>query len=65
MTEVKLRELFRRTHQCRLLEMPPAIHDAYDGAGSIWRGTPTISGYAATPPLEDATRMLPDMIMRG
>jgi proline iminopeptidase len=63
--EVDLEELFRRNHQCRLPEMPSVIRDAYANAGSVWRGTSSISDYVAEPPPEGAARMPPTMIMRG
>ncbi|KAL3801319.1 hypothetical protein ACHAW5_002234 [Stephanodiscus triporus] len=63
--EVAVEELFRRTHQCRLPEMPSAIRDAYANAGSVWRGTSAISDYVAEPPAEGASRMPSTMIMRG
>ena len=49
-TEAELEELFRETHRCRLPEMPRVLEDAYARAGSVWRGTSAISGYAASPP---------------
>jgi len=64
-TEAELAELFRKTHRCRLPEMPRVLEDAYARAGSVWRGTSAISGYAASPPPAGAARMPPAMIMRG
>ncbi len=45
--------------------MPHVLRDACASAGSVWRGTSTISGYAASPPPAGAARMPPAMIMRG
>lgn len=64
-TEAELEELFRETHRCRLPEMPRVLEDAYARAGSVWRGTSAISGYAASPPPAGAARMPPAMITRG
>lgn len=64
-TEEKLNELFRKTHQCRLPEMPKILGDAYANAGTVWRGTAAIADYVAQPPLEDAARMPSSLIMRG
>jgi pimeloyl-ACP methyl ester carboxylesterase len=58
-------ELFRETHQCRMPEMPDALKEAYDKAGTVWRGTTAISDYVATSPSEDAARMPICMVMRG
>ncbi len=64
-TEAELAELFRKTHRCRLPEMPRVLEDAYARAGSVWRGTSAISGYAASPPPAGAARMPPAVMMRG
>ena len=64
-TEAEMNELFRRTHQCRLPDMPKVLADAYANAGTVWRGTEAIADYVARPPPEDASRMPSSMIMRG
>jgi hypothetical protein len=58
-------ELFRETHQCRTPEMPDALKQAYDKAGTVWRGTAVISDYVAAPPSEDAATMPSCLVMRG
>ncbi|KAL7529014.1 hypothetical protein ACHAXR_004032 [Thalassiosira sp. AJA248-18] len=65
MTEAELNELFRKTHQCRLPEMPKILADAYASAGTVWRGTAAIADYVAERPPEDAARMPSSLIMRG
>ena len=65
-----INELFRITHQCRLPEMPPLLHEAYANAGSVWRGTSAIADYFAKPPptaSSSSTRkkMPSTLIMRG
>jgi proline iminopeptidase len=57
--------LFRETHQCRTLEMPEPLQQAYANAGTVWRGTSAIANYKATAPAEDASRMPSCMILRG
>lgn len=64
-SDAEMDELFRRTHQCRLPEMPPILADAYANAGSVWRGTEAIADYVAQPPPEDAARMPSSLILRG
>lgn len=58
-------EAFRREHQCRTEKMPQPLVDAYEQAGTVWRGTTAISNYTAQPPLPDAARMPSCMILRG
>lgn len=65
MTEAEIDELFRKTHQCRLPDMPDILADAYANAGTVWRGTEAIADYVAQPPPEDASRMPSSMIIRG
>jgi proline iminopeptidase len=65
-----INELFRITHQCRLPEMPPLLHEAYANAGSVWRGTSAIADYFAKPPPPTAStsirkKMPSTLIMRG
>eukprot|EP00547_Thalassionema_nitzschioides_P018679 CAMPEP_0194255428 /NCGR_PEP_ID=MMETSP0158-20130606/34369_1 /TAXON_ID=33649 /ORGANISM="Thalassionema nitzschioides, Strain L26-B" /LENGTH=328 /DNA_ID=CAMNT_0038993771 /DNA_START=8 /DNA_END=994 /DNA_ORIENTATION=+ len=64
-SDEELNNLFQKTHQCRLEEMPKILADAYANAGTVWRGTAAIADYAATPPKEDAARMPSSMILRG
>ena len=63
-----INELFRITHQCRLPEMPPLLHEAYANAGSVWRGTSAIADYFAKPPTASTSirkKMPSTLIMRG
>lgn len=64
-TPNELEESFRKTHQCRLPEMPPSLKDAYANAGTVWRGTEAISDYVAAPPPTEASRMPSSLILRG
>ncbi|KAL9188941.1 hypothetical protein ACHAXT_011431, partial [Thalassiosira profunda] len=64
-TDAELNDLFRINHQCRLPEMPKILADAYESAGTVWRGTDAIRDYVAEPPPEDAKRMPSTLIMRG
>ena len=64
-SEEEVNELFRVTHQCRLEEMPKILAEAYENAGTVWRGTEAISDYIAKPPPEDASRMPSTLVMRG
>lgn len=65
MSEPELNELFQKTHQCRLPEMPKCLADAYASAGTVWRGTEAIEDYVATPPPEEADSMPSALILRG
>ena len=58
-------ERFRIHHQCRTQEKPQPLIDAYDHAGTIWRGTDSIKGWEAKKPLEGSSRMPSAMIMVG
>jgi len=64
-SEEEVNELFRVTHQCRLEEMPKILAEAYENAGTVWRGTEAIADYIAKPPPEDASRMPSTLVMRG
>jgi proline iminopeptidase len=61
----ELEELFRKTHQCRLPEMPKRLAESYANAGNVWRGTGAISDYVAAKAPEDSSRMPSSLIMRG
>jgi pimeloyl-ACP methyl ester carboxylesterase len=56
---------FRREHQCRTVEVPKPLSDAYAHAGSVWRGTTAIANYVASPPREGSARMPSCMVLRG
>jgi pimeloyl-ACP methyl ester carboxylesterase len=58
-------ELFRETHQCRTVEMPQPLADAYTAAGTVWRGTTAIQDYSAQAPSGDATTMPSALVLRG
>ncbi|CAJ1967424.1 unnamed protein product [Cylindrotheca closterium] len=66
-TPLELGDLFRLNHQCRVgPDMPPILKEAYDNAGTVWRGTDAIQDYVATAPTSaDASRMPSTLIMRG
>ncbi|KAL3928769.1 MAG: hypothetical protein SGBAC_012504 [Bacillariaceae sp.] len=61
----ELGDLFRINHQCRMPEMPPILKEAYENAGTVWRGTEAIQDYVAEAPSEEASRMPSTLIMRG
>lgn len=65
MDDKDLAIVFRKEHQCRTEEMPRPLADAYEHAGTVWRGSGAISDYTAKPPLPDASRMPSCMILRG
>jgi proline iminopeptidase len=46
---VDIETKFRLEHQCRVDPMPKPLQDAYERAGSTWRGTTAIADYKATP----------------
>jgi proline iminopeptidase len=58
-------ERFRVAHQCRTMEPPKPLVDAYAHAGSVWRGTTAIANYVASPPREGSALMPSCMVMRG
>jgi proline iminopeptidase len=60
-------ELFEREHISRLPERPQALKDAYNHAGTVWRGTVAIANYVAMPPKTDssASPLPPAMVLRG
>lgn len=60
-----VRELFRRTHQCRLPEMPLLLRYSYARAGTIWSGMAAVSDYVARPPDGDHHDMPPALVLRG
>ena len=64
-----LAERFRLQNQCRIKEKPQPLIDAYNHAGTVWRGTDVISDWKAEGPrMEDhfkSKRMPSAMIMRG
>lgn len=64
-TGLELGELFRRTYQCRLPEMPGALADAYANPGTVWFGLDAIADYVAEPPPSNASRMPSSLILRG
>ena len=47
-SEEEVNELFRVTHQCRLEEMPKILAEAYENAGTVWRGAEAIADYSRT-----------------
>ena len=63
--ESTLGERFRIRHQCNTPEMPKPLVDAYNHAGTTFRGTAAISTYIAKPPSSNATRMASAMVLRG
>ncbi len=58
-------ERFRIQNQCRTNEKPQPLVDAYEHAGTVWRGTDVIRDYVAQPPQSGAARMPSAMVMRG
>jgi pimeloyl-ACP methyl ester carboxylesterase len=58
-------ERFEKEHICRMPEKPQVLKDAYDHAGTVWRGTAAIANYAATSPGESALPLPPAMVLRG
>jgi proline iminopeptidase len=58
-------ERFRQQNQCRTVDKPQSLIDAYNHAGTIWRGTDVIQEWKATKPMDDAKRMPSAMVMRG
>jgi pimeloyl-ACP methyl ester carboxylesterase len=58
-------ERFRLRHQCRTPEKPQPLVDAYNHAGTLWRGTTSIPDWKAIKPSDDASRMPSTMILRG
>lgn len=64
-------ELFRETHQCRTPgeALPGPLAEAYEKAGTVWRGTDAIKGYEAEGPDVEGKgkgRRSPSaMVMRG
>jgi len=63
--DTELNDLFRMNHQCRMPEMPDKLKEAYANAGTVWRGTDAIAGYAAESPQEDTKRMPSTLLLRG
>jgi len=63
--ESTLTERFRVEYQCRTLEKPKPLLDAYNHAGTVWRGTDSISDWEAVQPAADAARMPSAMVLRG
>jgi len=54
---------FKAEHECRLPERPKPLVDAYNHAGSVWRGSGAIAGWeldASAPKLS-----VPAMVLRG
>jgi len=60
-----LAERFRRQNQCRTVEKPQPLVDAYAHAGTEWRGTDVIKDYVAERPGSSAARMPSALVMRG
>jgi len=60
-----LAERFRENNQCRIKEKPQPLVNAYDHAGTIWRGTDVIKEWKAENPNDDASRMPSALILRG
>jgi len=58
-------DLFRETHQCRTVDMPQPLQDAYAKAGTVWRGTTAIPDYVAQAPSQSAATMPSCLVMRG
>jgi proline iminopeptidase len=58
-------ERFEKEHICRMPEKPQALKDAYEHAGTVWRGTAAIANYVATPPSDTALPLPPAMVQRG
>jgi len=62
-------DLFHCTHQCRTLEIPKPLEDAYANAGTVWSGTKCILDYIARPPIKqpnsDSKYMPSALILRG
>mmetsp|Transcript_16960 Transcript_16960/g.20713 ORF Transcript_16960/g.20713 Transcript_16960/m.20713 type:complete len:391 (-) Transcript_16960:94-1266(-) len=60
-----LAERFRLAAQCRVTEKPQPLVDAYENAGTIWRGTDVIKEWNAVKPKEGSKRMPSALSMRG
>lgn len=64
-----LAERFRLQNQCRIKDKPQPLIDAYNHAGTVWRGTDVISDWKAEGPrMEEhfkSKRMPSAMVMRG
>lgn len=63
--ESTVEERFQQEHICRTPEKPQALTDAYNHAGTAWRGTQAIADYVATPPSDSAGGLPPAMVVRG
>jgi proline iminopeptidase len=63
--ESTVEERFQQSHICRTPERPQALTDAYNYAGTVWRGTQAIADYVATPPSDSAAALPPAMVLRG
>lgn len=60
-----LAERFRKNNQCRIEEKPQPLIDAYNHAGTIWRGTDVIKQWKAEKPCDGSSRMPSALVMRG
>mmetsp|Transcript_15839 Transcript_15839/g.24653 ORF Transcript_15839/g.24653 Transcript_15839/m.24653 type:complete len:344 (-) Transcript_15839:81-1112(-) len=59
-------EAFRQEHQCRTPEMPLPLQEAYQNAGTVWRGTDAIRDYVAKAVAQEETARMPSaMVLRG
>ena len=59
-------EIFRQTHECRLVQTPLALMDALAQAGPIsWRGIPAIADYEAPATAAHQTKFLPTLVLTG
>jgi len=63
--QTTLAERFRVNNQCRMKDKPQSLVDAYNHAGTIWRGTDVIKEWKAVRPSDDASRMPSALVLRG
>lgn len=56
---------FRKTHQCRTLQLPEPLERAFQKMGKTWAGFDAIPDYELSPPSEGAARMPSALILRG